>query len=174
MLSQLGDADLTIVPYQGNVTTFLQHDDAAQQAYVFSEPFIARQQGADPKCLMLSEIGFNPYTSVLITSEKLIAADPQLVAKVVRASVRGWSKYLASPVPTNQKIHALNSGMGLEILAFGADAMRPLCLPVGTKSELLGTMTAARWETLAGQLQSVGLLEDVSVWQRAFDSQFLK
>jgi len=174
LLSQLGAADLTIVPYQGNVTAFLQRDDVAQQAYVFSEPFIARQQGAQPRCLMLSEIGFNPYTSVLITSERLIASDPQLVAKVVRASVRGWNKYLDSPAPTNQKIHMLNSGMGLEILAYGADAMQPLCLPAGTQPEVLGTMTATRWETLAGQLQSVGLLDDATVWQQAFDVQFLQ
>jgi NitT/TauT family transport system substrate-binding protein len=174
LLSQLGDADLTIVPYQGNVTAFLQQDDVAQQAYVFSEPFIARQQGAKPRCLMLSEIGFNPYTSMLITSEQLIAADPELVAKVVRASVRGWSKYLETPAATNQKIHTLNSGMSLEILAFGADAMHPLCLPAGAEPQVLGTMTATRWETLASQLQSIGLLEEPSVWQQAFDVQFLQ
>ena len=59
-----------VVPYSGNVALFLQHKNYAQQAYVFSEPFVARKEGGDPEVLMLSELGFNPYTSVLFTSDE--------------------------------------------------------------------------------------------------------
>ena len=112
LLHKLGDAQLTVVPYQGNVGLFLQRADVAQQAYVFSEPFIARQQGGDPQCLMLSDIGFNPYASVLVVHEQLIAADPDLVARVVRACVQAaGSKYLEDPAPTNQHIQELNAEM---------------------------------------------------------------
>lgn len=174
LLSKLGDARLTIVPYQGSVSAFLQRDDFAQQAYVFSEPFVAGQQGAKPRCLMVSEIGFNPYTSLLITSEQLIADNPELVRKVVRASVQGWQHYLESPQATNEKIHELNSEMSLEALAYGAEAIRPLCLGKDELPERIGSMTALRWRTLAEQLQSVGLLDDASVWQGAFDLRFLE
>ena len=174
LLSRLPDANLTVVPYQGNVAAFLQQENYAQQGYVFSEPFVARQQGADPQCLMLSEIGFNPYTSLLITSERMIKADPQLVAKVVRASLRGWEKYLEAPDETNQHIHAINSEMGLEILAYGAQAIRPLCRPDTGDAVPLGSMSPQRWQSLAGQLISVGLLEDDAQWQSAFDLQFLQ
>jgi len=173
LLEQLGDHSLTIIPYQGNVTAFLQNKDVAQQAYVFSEPYVARQQGVEPKCLMLSDIGFNPYTSLLITSERTIADNPMLVQKMVRASIRGWREYLQSPGETNARIHALNEEMSEEILAFGARAIRPLCLPAGSDPESLGTMTLERWRELAQQLHSVGLLEDVSVWRKAFDRRFL-
>ncbi len=173
LLSKLGDAQVTIVPYQGNVTGFLQRSDYAQQAYVFSEPCIARQQGGDPKCLLLSEIGFNPYSSTLISSEQLLEEHPELMAKVVRASVRGWRKYLEDPLPTNRWIHKLNSEMSPEILAFGAEAIRPLCLPGGHDSAMLGAMSSERWETLAGQLRSIGLLEDPTAWVGAFDTRFL-
>ncbi|MGH7193158.1 MAG: ABC transporter substrate-binding protein, partial [Candidatus Saccharimonadales bacterium] len=62
-----------IVPYQGNVAQFLNDPNFAQQAYVFSEPYVAEQQGGDPKSLLVAELGFNPYTSVLITSDQYMA-----------------------------------------------------------------------------------------------------
>jgi NitT/TauT family transport system substrate-binding protein len=174
LLSKLNDAQLTIVPYQGNVTAFLQQKDYAQQAYVFSEPYVARQQGAEPRCLMLSEIGFNPYSSVLITSETMITQRPELVAKVVRASIRGWQQYLDDPQQTNQHIHSLNSEMGLDVLAYGAAAIQPLCLPDGARPEQLGTMSADRWQQLAEQLAEIDLLKDAGIWKGAFDLRFLE
>lgn len=174
LLRRLGkDAGLTIVPYQGNVALFLQRDDVAQQAYVFSEPYMARQQGADPKCLMLSELDFNPYTSLLTTNDKRIADDPQLVGKMVRASIRGWQKYLQDPEPTNRHIQQQNSEMTAEILAYGAEAIRPLCVPAGTEASGLGHMSAERWETLARQLKEIELLNNADTWEQAFDLSFL-
>ena len=173
LLSKLRDAQLTIVPYQGNVTAFLQRHDYAQQAYVLSEPFIARQQGADPKCLPLAEIGFNPYSSALITCDKLIDRDPQLVAKMVRATRRGWKKYLADPTAANRRIQKLNREMNPEILAFGAQAIRPLCVPEGQSPDILGSMSDQRWKTLASQLRSVGLLEHGADYKSAFTTRFL-
>ncbi len=46
--------NVKIVPYPGNVAQFLLNKNYAQQGYVFSEPFVARKEGADPRVLMLS------------------------------------------------------------------------------------------------------------------------
>lgn len=173
LLKRLGDAGLTVVPYQGNVALFLERDDVAQQAYVFSEPFMARQQGAEPKCLMVSELGFNPYTSLLITSDSRVADEAELVGKMVRATVRGWRKYLADPAETNQYIHEQNREMTPEILAYGAEAIGPLCLPAGADPGSLGRMTAERWEALAGQLVEIELLNQPDVWKQAYALEFL-
>ena len=167
------DANLTIIPYQGSVALFLERDDFAQQAYVFSEPFVATRQGGDPRCLMVSQIGFNPYASLLITRDDLVADDPELVAKMVRACTRGWRKYLDDPEETNRRINRLNPEMSLEILAFGAAELRQLCLPEALDPQSLGTMTAGRWEQLADQLHQIELLENRQVWKQAFDVQFL-
>mgnify|MGYP000868860334 CR=1 FL=1 len=141
-----------IVPYQGSVTQFLLHENYAQQGYVFSEPFVIRQQGGDPKELMLRDIGFTPYTSLLVANEKTIAADPQLVKKMSDAARRGWQKYLDDPQSTNEKIHSLNPEMGLDILEFGAEAIKPLVIDEITEKNGLGHMAAERWQTLLDQL----------------------
>ena len=65
---------------------------------------------------------------MLITKQSLIDEQPELVQKMVTASIKGWEKYLAEPVETNAYIHEQNEEMGLEILAYGVEAMKPLCV----------------------------------------------
>ncbi len=166
--------NVRIVPYSGNVAQFLVNDDFAQQGYVFSEPFVARKQGGDPRVLMVSDLGFNPYSSMLFTSERVLADDPQLVRRMVAASARGWKKYLESPEESNRQIHEVNPEMDLDVLAFGAEAIRPLVLGEDAAETRIGEMTLARWQALAEQLIETGQLkaDDVHV-ERAFTSEYL-
>ena len=82
--------DVEIVPYTGGVTHFLRNEKHAQQGYSFSEPFLATDQGGDPKVLLVADAGFNPYTSCLFTRGETVKKDAELVRKMVAASVRGW------------------------------------------------------------------------------------
>lgn len=167
--------DVQTVKYPGNVAQFLQNQDYGQQAYSFSEPFLAQQQGGDPQCLMLSELGFNTYTSALIAQREMIDKQPDLVAKMTRASIRGWKKYLQDPEATNKFIHEQNREMGLEILAFGAKELKPLCLPTDFSEERLGEMSTERWQTLIDQMVAIGSLKpDAVKADAAFTTKFLK
>jgi NitT/TauT family transport system substrate-binding protein len=155
--------DVQIVNYGGNVAPFLEDLNYGQQAYSFSEPYVVQQQHGHPVCLMLSDIGFNAYTSALFTRRELIEKQPELVAKITRASIRGWAKYLAEPEPTNRYIHEQNSEMKPEILAFGAETLRPLCVPEGFDANRLGEMTTERWQLLISQMTEIGLLKPNSM-----------
>ena len=164
-----------IVPYPGNVTRFLMDENFAQQGYIISEPFVARAHGADPRALLVAEIGFNPYASVLVASEEPIEAHPGLTAAVVAASVSGWERYLEDPEPTNRRIHALNPEMSLEILAYGAEASVPLVLDPVAREKGIGAMTLERWRELLQQMSDAGLIEaeEVDV-EGAFTLRFLR
>lgn len=151
--------DVTFVP-PGSVAQFLNDENFAQQAYVFSEPFVAESQGGDPHCLMVSDLGFNPYTSVLFVSQDTMNQKADLVRRMVAASVRGWTTYLEAPDSTNKHIHKQNPEMSLEILKFGAQAMQPLCKPADADApDSLGQMTAGRWNELVEQMVEVGALQ---------------
>lgn len=151
--------DVKVVPYSGGVGHFLRDPKHAQQGYSFSEPYVAKEQGSDPKVLLVAEAGFNPYTSCLITRGATATKDADLVRRMVRASVRGWEEYLKNPTPTNAAIHNENPEMSLDILAFGAKEMRPLCVPEGEEGQPFGRMTAERWETLAKQMVDAGVMK---------------
>lgn len=166
--------NVRMVPYSGNVAQFLVNENYAQQAYVFSEPFVAEKKGAAVRCLLVAETGYNPYTSQLIASGEIIKNRPETVRKFVAASVRGWQTYLEKPEETNRYIHEINPEMGLDILAFGVKALRPLCVDGLHGPDQLGQMSASRWKSMAEQLIEADVLPasggDSS---RAFTNEFL-
>ena len=159
MQKKLSLEGVRVVGYPGSMAVFLNDKNFAQQGYVFSEPFIAEQQGGDPHVLMVSELGFNPYASLLITRSDTVDAKPQLVAAMVRASKQGWQTYLESPEKTNAAIHQQNEEMGLEILDYGATVLKDLCLPDAMPAAQLGDMTLQRWTQLRDQLAEIDLVD---------------
>jgi NitT/TauT family transport system substrate-binding protein len=172
MKKKLPLTNVTMVPFNGLVGEFLLKPNFAQQGYIFSEPFVAKEQGGDPQALLVSEIGFNPYASVLITTEKLIQEQPELVQSVVTASVKGWTSYLAEPGLTNAAIHAMNQDMSLAALDFGAKEMAPLCT-TSDGSPFCG-MLLDRWTTLVQQIEEIDdIPAGVVKPEECFTTQFL-
>ncbi len=162
-----------IVRYTGSIAHFLRDNNFAQQGYVFSEPIVARREGARPKALMVSELGFNPYSSVLIAHEDLINKQPELVQRFVRASVKGWSDYLLKDsARIHSHIHSINPEMPVEVLDEGLDALKNLCL--NEQNEFTGEMSSKRWLQLVEQLEQIKLLKADSIKpQKLFTLQFL-
>ena len=162
-----------IVPYPGNVSRFLQEEDFAQQGYVFSEPFVAKKEGGDPHNLMAADLGFNPYTSVLITHGDRVRDDPEMVGRFVKAVQAGWIKYLAEPARTNEYINEQNPEMDLDILEFGAAELKKLCLNDSVSEFNLGTMTEERWSDMTAQLVECEIVEEGLKGAEAFTTEFL-
>lgn len=158
MQKQLPLNNVTLVPFSGSVGEFLQKKNFAQQAYVFSEPFLAQENDSDPQTLMLSDIGFNPYSSLLVTTEEQIQKHPETVRAIVQASVKGWDSYLKDPVAVNRSINAENRDMSMEALAFGADSLIELCRPKA--DETFCGMTEERWAELIAQIEEIGEIDE--------------
>ncbi|WP_153556300.1 ABC transporter substrate-binding protein [Roseimaritima sediminicola] len=163
------------VPYTGSVAALVTSENVAIQAYSFAEPLLAEQQGVEVTPLMVSQLGWNPYSSVLVTTESLIDEQPELVRDVVQATREGWREYLESPEPANRLILAANhQGMTAEALQYGALQMRQLALPAGAEPDSLGRMSVQRWETLVAQLAELGLVDpDVVRAEECFDASFI-
>lgn len=173
--SKLPLGEHKVVRYPGNVAQFLADPKFATQAYNFSEPFFAKQQGGDPAELMVSDLGFNTYTSLLVCTQDLINKDPDVVTKMVRASQLGWIKYLSDPTQTNAYINSINAEATPEILQYGVEMLKPLCQPDGLPAEQIGVMTQERWSTLANQLVEIGSVPAGTVdATKAFTTSFFE
>jgi len=168
---EVGLEGVAVVPYSGNIAPFLADPRAAQQAYVFSEPLVAARHGVETRCLMLAELGFNPYAGVVIAHERTVAERPELLHRLVGALSRGWERYLQDPEPANAEIHAANPEMDRETLRRGAAALAPLVAVPGGRP---GMMTLARWQALHSQLAALGIhADDALDPARAFTTEFL-
>ena len=174
LMKRLDLSQVQFTKYSGSVGPFLLDKNYAQQAYNISEPYLAQEQGAKPVNLMLSAAGYNTYTSLLLTRRNLLAEQPEIIRKVVRASQRGWQKYLADPAETNRRIAELNPEMPVGILEFGARELKPLCQPRDLPPEEIGGMDSERWEMLTRQLVEIGVIDANSVTaSQAFTTEFL-
>jgi NitT/TauT family transport system substrate-binding protein len=163
-----------IVPYSGNVAQFVIDPQMAQQAYTFSEPYVARQRGSDPHCLPVSDLGFNPYTSLLITGRETLDQRPEIVRKMVAASIRGWQQYLQEPATANRLLSQQNNEVNSGLLDYGAQQLRSLCVTPDVPLERIGQMTPQRWQTLMQQLVEVGAVGPAAVQpESVFTTDFL-
>jgi len=163
------------VPYNGSVAQLVASPKVAIQAYSFAEPLLAAQQGVEVERLMVSELGWNPYSSVLVTSGKLVREQPARVRAFVQATRQGWQQYLQAPAAANELILAANQhGMTAEALAFGAEEIPTLALPESLPSERVGEMSLERWQTLVSQMAELGLVDPEKVAADAcFTTEFL-
>jgi NitT/TauT family transport system substrate-binding protein len=164
-----------IVPFFGTVDQLVAGPGVATQGYNFSEPFMARQKGVEVNELMMSEIGYNPYCSLLVSTEDYISKNESVCKRMTQASIEGWKKYLASPSETNALILTKNKqGLEKDALEFGVEALKPLCFTSANGDDsAIGTMTADRWNQLAETLASLKMIDAIKAKvEKAYTLQF--
>ena len=106
----------------------LYRTDPSTRCSASSRPSRSRRRktGIEPETFLIAEAGYNPYTTVLATSDSYLAAHRDTVAAMVAAVREGWQTYLADPAATNALMHDLNPTMDPQTFAASAEAQRSL------------------------------------------------
>jgi NitT/TauT family transport system substrate-binding protein len=150
---------VTVTGYAGGVGAFLAKPDLSQQCFVTSEPVLARRQGGDPQTFLIADAGYNPYTTVVITSGQTIRNEPEVVRSIVEACRQGWWEYLIDPSAANAAMEKLNTEMDPQTFTEAAAAQKPLIETDHTNQTTLGRMQAGRWDELARQLVDLKVID---------------
>jgi len=148
--AKFGYTDDQIRPYTFNVAPFLADRNAVQQGFLSSEPFIIASQGVKPNVFLLADAGYNAYSMVLQTSQKLVRENESLVQRFVDASIEGWNSYLyGDPAPANALIKKDNPEMTDDLIAYGIAKMKEYgIVDSGDAKRLgIGAMTEERWKS---------------------------
>jgi NitT/TauT family transport system substrate-binding protein len=103
----------------------------------------------------------------VITQGDALRRDRAEIARFVEALREGWAGYLADPAPANAVMARLNPEMDAEAFALAAEAQKPL---IDEARGGVGSMSAARWGELAGQLEQLGLIKAAQPAERYFAS----
>jgi NitT/TauT family transport system substrate-binding protein len=170
------DDSVKLAPYFGSVAQVASGPGYACQGYTFSEPFTAKQQGIEVNELMMSDIGYNPYASLLVTTNDYLKKHDDLCRRMTQASVEGWQKYLEDPTATNELILKANKEHSLtkETLDYGVEALKPLCI-AGNDASSVGKMSRERWVELSDTLVDLKLIDRAKVnVDASFHGDFLK
>ncbi len=156
--------DVQEIPLTYTIANFVHDPSYIQQAFVTSEPYFARKQGAETRVLPIRESGYDSYR-VMMGSKDFVAKNPETIRRFVDASLRGWRDYLQDPSAANAEILKRNPEMTPELMLYSWQALKDGHYIEGfaAKGETVGQMTPARWQAQYDALKQVG------VFQNAFD-----
>jgi NitT/TauT family transport system substrate-binding protein len=160
VISRYGLHQVRQIPSTLSIANFLANPDYVQQIFITSEPFFAKQAGAEVRTLLISQSGYDPYR-VQFTTRDFAAQNPDVVARFVRASIRGWQEYLRDPGPTNAHLLTLNPALNPAQEAYTAKALNDGSFVAGDKADgsEIGVMKAARWQATYEQLKALGIVQ---------------
>jgi NitT/TauT family transport system substrate-binding protein len=163
------------IPSMMNVANFVADPSYIQQAFATSEPFFARKAGVASRVILTSEAGYNPYR-VMFTTRDFLAQHPEVVAKFVRASVRGWREYLNDPAAAHASIVKLNPALSPDWMQFTWQALRDGHFVTGDAPSVmqLGQMTQQRWDTMYEQLLELKVIEKAFDPSSAYTLRFVE
>lgn len=164
------DAQVKLTSNSPGIATFLAKPDLSKQCFITSEPLQAAAAGSDPQTFLIADAGYNPYTTVVITTGDMVRKNPETVRKMIAALREGWRVYLDDPTATNAVMAKLNREMSADMMAQAANVQKPLIETEHTKATALGEMTAERWQTLAQQLVELSVIPKAPAPDESFTS----
>ena len=161
---------VNIVPYDPAYTAFYSGEVQVSPAYSTGGLIKMRQKGLQLNLIWPDDYGIHFYSDTLATTDRLIAENPDLVTRFLRATLRGWQdavedypqavavtlKYARIPDP--------------ELQTAMMEAMLPL---VHTGEDRIGWMTPEMWQGMVDVLSEEGLLKAPCDVKQAYTLRFL-
>jgi NitT/TauT family transport system substrate-binding protein len=167
--NKFGFDKVKIVPSPGgDLSTFRSDDKYSMQCFVTSEPLAAKKLGLDVKTFLIADAGYNPYATVLVTTEDYLNANRVTVESMVQAVAEGWEQYLTDPTAANSEMGKINKTMDAQTFTEAAEAQKPLIQNNDTATNGLGSMTKERWESLGKQLVELKLVDKAPSAEECF------
>jgi len=178
LAAKYGFSDSQLRPYTFQIGPFLLDKNLVQQGYATSEPFAIETEGHfTPKVFLLTDsAGYPSYGASIETSAAMVADKPDLVQRLVDASIEGWYSYLyGDPSPANALIKKDNPEMTDAQIAYSYAKMKEYgIIDSGDAKTLgIGAMTDAHWRALFDAATRVGLYPKDMDYKKAYTLQFV-
>lgn len=127
----------------------------AYDGYISNEPYFLKQRGIEYNIINPKDYGINFYSDVLITSEKMVKKNPELVENFKKATLHGWEYALQNIEETVQLIHQKYAPQKtLDHLRFEAQTLKKLIMPELVQ---IGHMNPGRWKFIAKSYRDLNM-----------------
>ncbi|WOT04457.1 EAL domain-containing protein [Shewanella youngdeokensis] len=151
---------LDIVPSSYDLNDLIKGEVDAFNAYITNEPYILDQLGIAYDFIDPVTYRVDFYSDILFTSEAELDKNPERVAAMRRASLKGWRYAMQHPDAIIELIlEQYSTSKTREHLMFEADEMRKLIVPDLVQ---IGHMNPERWQHMAGTFVKADLVESVA------------
>lgn len=178
MMEKMYDLSIRIQPLDFGIGRFLSDPEYIQQCFVTSEPYFARKNGIEPKVILISELGFDPYR-VIFARRELLETKPEVVAAFVKATIQGWADYVDEEVDNsaaNAMISSENKIMDDSgLIEFSVQSMRDYNLVHGfaEKGDANGLLRKGRIQEAIDLMVNLDILEKITKAEQVYTTEFL-
>lgn len=158
--------------FTGQYTSFLADQSSVVQGYVTNTPYYMKQQNIEVDHLLVADTGYNPYMTVIFTTEKLAKENPELVKSYLKQVVKGFEEYKDNYAEINEEILKANPNQTIEILNEESIAQKEYVYG-NNFNDQIGLMDEKRWEETIQQLYEIDVLKNKEDATNVFTNEFL-
>lgn len=158
------------LPLNPGLTQLASGAAESQMVYETNEPILYQREGYELNLIKARDYGVNFYADVLFTTEKMIEENPELVAKMVEASIRGWKESFSDTVRAGSIIAKQNSNLDAKTQQQSLELSRPLIFNDGN----IGASEASRWREMQRIMIDQGVMKSEVDVTTAFTNRFIR
>jgi NitT/TauT family transport system substrate-binding protein len=140
-------------------------------AFITSGVIQMRQKGLELNLIWPGEYGVHFYSDTLITNQHMIETRSQLVARFLRASLKGWREAIGNPEAAVQMTLKYARVPDPAFQAAMLEALMPL---VHTGEHQIGWMTGEAWRRMTKDLMEQGLISSALDYDKSYSMRFLE
>jgi len=173
MLARVGiDADQYETEYlPSDVSLFATGEVPVWAGFINVYVLEVQRAGYKVNIIFPDDYGIHFYGDVLITSDDLIAKDPDLVRRFTRAALRGWTYAVENPESIGAFVQRYNPDADPALETERMTASIPY---INTGEDYIGWMRLEVWAAMEQTLREQGLLENRLNVEQVYTMQFLE
>ncbi len=173
MLNKLGlDINqVEVVPHSYDLTRLYEGEVDITGFYSTGGLIRLRQTGYQVNLIWPSDYGVHMYGDSLITTDQMIAENPDLVTRFLRATLRGWREAIEDPEAAAAITLNYAKETDPELQAQMIEASLPL---IHTGEDHIGWMRAEVWQGMHDILLEQGLLAGPVELESVYTMEFLR
>lgn len=160
-------SDFKIVPYDRKSKALREGEIDAVLVYRTGTGLRLEKESLDLNFIWLADYGIRLYADTIVTSEKMIQNNPDLVKRFLRASLKGWRYAIENPEQAVAKTLATDSTLDKKEQTRMMHIQTPL---IHTGEDKIGWMKPAVWQEMQKILK---LPDEKGIVDSAYTMAFL-
>jgi len=139
--------------------------------YSTNGPVILDQAGEDYGLIWPSDYGISWYGDVLITTDKMIAEQPDVVERFVRATLKGWQQAISNPDLATEATLTYDAELDKNFQMAAMKASIPL---IDTGEGKIGLMRPEAWQQINDILADQGIIDAPVDVETVYTNEFVE
>jgi len=161
----------TAVNIAANLPPLYSGEIDVSSGFLTNEVITAQAAGYKLNIIYPDDYGVHFYADTIFTTDELIAKNPNLVARFLRATLKGWTFAVENPAQVGALVQKYNSNADLALENIKMTASIPL---INTGEDHIGWMKPEIWAGMEKTLREQGVLTQPVDVSQVYTLQFVK